>query len=580
MQDINKVNNVSNSSEIELKKNQSLNPLTKKILHKNLFNDYKVFPLLIRFILPALLVTFFQAMYIFSDQIMMVKFIPFSNDLNPNGLTLEKLFNNNVEFINIANQKNILPVDLVRAAISISSPITLILNGLTLLISMGIAVSFAKALGQQNVKKIEEVWSTGFISNVIIGLITSFFILGISPLWLSSSAKGLITNADVDLETQAFNNMTQNIQVNLAQGYVYIICGFNIFQIISKMYYFLFQSEGRQLYISIVPTLCNLLNILLVWVLIVYTSLNFMGSALATAIGWGVNLIAYLAYNLILIKKNQTNLIWKNLKFKMFSKKLLLIIFFIGFSSFLRNATSAFSNSMFQTYVVDMTSSTGYDKNFNVSPNIFQSYFGSVSPISNLALQSVWGLIQGGRTVASYKYGCEDYKAIKKIYWYVFLIAIFYGVIIYALFSFALNNILLINLFDVNASNLNYVTYILRVTMVQSVFLAIGTTSQLYFQSTQRVTLSWFSSILQNILLFIPLLFIFQAVGNNIATTNPSIQSSEAAMNFFIWLLPVCTILATIINILVSAIHIYTRMGKYENEIKLNLRKPSKFMQR
>ncbi|WP_052663108.1 MATE family efflux transporter [Mycoplasmoides pirum] len=576
-----KSNNLS-SNEISIDSKQTLNPKVKKILHKDLFENKNVFKLLLRFVLPALLVTFFQAMYIFSDQIMMVKFIPFSSNLNPNGLTLEKLFPEDilVPYLQQAKDNAITPTDLVRSAISISAPITLILTATTLLVSMGVAVSFAKSLAKQNAQEIEEVWSTGFIANAILGLFVSFFILGISPLWLSSSAKGTFASSHDNPIIEKFNLYAQNVQVDLAQGYVYILCGFNIFQIMSQMYYFLAQSEGRQLFISIVPTFCNVLNIILDYILIVFASLALMGSALATAIGWMVNFIAYVEYNLILTKKNQTNLILKNLRFKLYKWKLFNIIILIGVASFLRNASASFSNSMFQTYLVNMTNSSGYAITHDTSPNIFQSYFGSVTPISNLAIQSVWGLIQGGRTVASYKYGKEDYNAIKKIYWYVLLIAIVYGVIIYSLFAFALSDVFLINLFDVQTNNLEYTTYLLRITMLQAVFLALGTTGQLYFQSTQRISFSWFVAILQNIILFIPLLFIFQSASNAIATNNPTLASSETAMNCFIWLLPTCTILASSINIVVSLIHMYTRMGKYENEIKQNLRKPSKLMQR
>ena len=141
--------------------NKSSNQVT--LSTHNLFVNKKLFPLLLRFIIPAILVSIFQALYVFADQIMMIKFIP-QGTLNPDGLTIENLVGANV-YQNYLEALKHLPGeqvalntdDLIRAAVSISAPITVILNGVTLLISMGVAVSYAKALGKNDVNEIEKV---------------------------------------------------------------------------------------------------------------------------------------------------------------------------------------------------------------------------------------------------------------------------------------------------------------------------------------------------------------------------------------------------------------------------------------
>lgn len=568
--------------EIIINNSETLDLKIKQLNKKKVFDNKALFPLLLRFILPTILVSFFQATYVFVDQIMMIKFIPFSDNLNPNGLNIENLVGNDIyqNYLNALNDKStaLTMSDLIRASISISAPITVILNATSLLISMGIGISFSKAIGKKNIYEINQVWSTGFISNLLVGTIISLIILGFTPIWLRSSAIGdgnINSNLDLHDDIQIFAHKFQNVQVQLAQNYIYLLCGLNIFQIMTQMYYLLSQSEGRQVFISIVPTLCNLLNVMFDYIFIVFIGMALIGSALATVIGWIINFIAYFIYSLILTSKNKTYLNIKNLRFKLFKWNFFAIIIFIGLASFFRNASTSFSNAMFQTYLVTVTQSTHYFPLVTNSPNFFQSIYGSVTPISNLVLQSVWGVIQGGRTICSYKYGCADYKSIKKIYWYVIGISTIYGLFMYFLFAFGLNNILLFNLFNVESKHLFYTTKVLRITLLQSIFVAIGTTAQVYFQSTQKIIFSWISSLIQNVFLFIPMLFIFQAGANSIAN-----ESATNAMNFFIWLPSVCAILATIINVLLSLIHLYKRLGKYEDEIKNNLRKPSKLIAR
>ncbi|SYV94221.1 Uncharacterised protein, partial [Mycoplasmoides gallisepticum] len=59
----------------------------------------------------------------------------------------------------------------------------MIINALTLLITMGLANQFSKALGRGDEEKIKEVWATGFITNVIVSIATSMIIVGVAKTW-------------------------------------------------------------------------------------------------------------------------------------------------------------------------------------------------------------------------------------------------------------------------------------------------------------------------------------------------------------------------------------------------------------
>lgn len=568
---------------INLNNNESLDKFHKNFAKKNPFENKSIFLVLLRFCVPAILVTLFQSLYVFADQIMIIKFVP-NGTLNPSSIYSNAVFGSSstyTQYTDIITSLGATPLDihdLIRAAVSISAPITVILNAITLLVSMGVSISFSKALGKNDTNELQKVWSTGFTTNLVVGLVCSLFILGISPVWLSTSATGVgdtinaagLTPPDQKI-LEDFSQKFQQLQISYAQNYIFILSGFNILQVFTQMYYLLSQSEGRQLFISIVPTFCNVVNVVFDYILIRYTDLGLSGAAFATVIGYALNFGSYFIYSIVLSHQNKTNLDLRKLRFKLFTWSYLSIILLIGLASFLRNTSLSLSSSLFQTYLVTVAKSTGAAVH-NGGPNYYQSIFGSVTPISNLALQSIWGVIQGGRAVASYKYGKKDYKAIKVIFWQVALISMVYGVLIYFIFSFAIAQPLLTSLFDVIPQNLDQAVLILKITMIQSIFIALAANSQLYFQSTQRVTLSWLSSIMQGVITFIPLLFIFQAAANSI--------NGEAGMMIFIWLQSANAIIAGVINLFIGIIHLYFFMGKKEQRISLGINKKYHFFKK
>ncbi|WP_052663403.1 MATE family efflux transporter [[Mycoplasma] testudinis] len=597
---------------VELSCNETLDPKQKQLIKNNPFERKNVFLVVLRFVGPAIIVSLFQALYIFADQIMIIKFVP-QSDLNPTSIFFslgQQYISEQVSFAQgpatdifgqvdstlykqyldlflpgqaMAGQTPLNVVDVVRAAVSISAPITVILNGLTVFISMGISVSYAKALARNDSKELQKVWSTGFMTNLTIGLVTSMFILGMSVPWLQQSAIGGIgshnqapmdPNSAQGIAHRFSAEIFQKLQIRYAQGYVFILCGFNIIQIFVQMYYLLSQSEGRQLFISIIPPIANGINVLLDWVFIRYANLGLDGSAIATVIGWFLNFAAYFIFSWIMSAKELSHLDVRKLRFKLYTWSYFSIIVLVGIASLMRNSSLALSNALFQTYLVSVTVHTNPQVgNAPVAQNYYQSLYGSVTPITNLALQSVWGVIQGGRAVCAYKYGKKDYAAIKQVYWYCAMLSLVYGVVVYLIFSYGIADPMLTGLFNVQANrDLIEAHRVLEISMVQAIFIAIGTTAQLYFQSTQRVSMSWISSIMQGLLTFVPLLFIFNAAALAYGGT--------FGMNIFIWLQTANAIISGMLNLLIGTIHLYFFMGKRERLIEQGLKKQNRFVAR
>lgn len=167
----------------------SFDPKLKQLIKNNPFEKKHIFFVILRFVGPAIMVSMFQALYFFSDQIMIVKFVPRSPNLNPDSIftsahdqlngaltaaNVDRLnifqiqalqlssrdHNLYIDYLNAVYRTKGQPlevIDVIRAAISISVPITIILNGLTVFISMGISVSYGKALARNNPNELQKI---------------------------------------------------------------------------------------------------------------------------------------------------------------------------------------------------------------------------------------------------------------------------------------------------------------------------------------------------------------------------------------------------------------------------------------
>lgn len=131
----------------------------KKDKAKQMYANAPVFKALMYVALPGILISFMQGMFIFADQIMMVNLIPAAESPNMNTLFGDS-FANAKNFINAWNyfykdsaslQISTFSIDsLVRFTVSLITPGLYILNAITILIGMGTAVNFSKAIGAKN----------------------------------------------------------------------------------------------------------------------------------------------------------------------------------------------------------------------------------------------------------------------------------------------------------------------------------------------------------------------------------------------------------------------------------------------
>lgn len=129
----------------------------KFVQNKRAYELYVKTPLLkalLKIIIPGLLISLMMGIYWFIDQIMLARLVP-----HDNVHTCENLFGVNENTIKIwisENDKNLVfygPGEVIKSAITISSPISLLILCLPFFISTGTAIIFTQAIGKNNLKK-------------------------------------------------------------------------------------------------------------------------------------------------------------------------------------------------------------------------------------------------------------------------------------------------------------------------------------------------------------------------------------------------------------------------------------------
>ena len=177
---------------------------------KQMYANAPVFTALMYVALPGILISFMQGMFIFADQIMMVNLIPTAKTPSLHGLFGE-VSDNIQNFTNAWNyffkgsnaykdQISAFSIDsLVRFTVSLITPGLYILNAITILIGMGTAVNFSKAIGARDKERAYDAWSTGVISTICVSVVSSSVIIGIAGLWITGSAGSVESNSVQDI---------------------------------------------------------------------------------------------------------------------------------------------------------------------------------------------------------------------------------------------------------------------------------------------------------------------------------------------------------------------------------------------
>lgn len=411
---------------------------------------------------------------------------------------------------------------IARQAVNSFGPVTYIGNAIVFLIPLGASVYYTKSISYKYEQTGRDIWATGFWTSIVLCLFGSLICLimtgadfqrtmvGTVPIDntvnLSStpniSGPGGETSLPADSTAyigaiSLYTNRLADVSADWGRQFSYLYSSALVITGTYSLLSYFIRAEGRNIYVTYWAVIANVLNVLLDWILIQYADLGSLGSALATFIGWNVNLLAYIGYVIYHNRKNSTWMSFGRLiKFK-FNFKIIFPIIALGSSSFFRVIGLAISVIVYNQLLV------------NLGGQDFQNYHAAALPIVFLFFYALFGISDGGRPVIAYNYTQRNLVRVKQTFWWVLLVSLCYALIAFIIVSGIAQPILTIFHFGVvgqsdgnggvfgAADNIYNGANYLRSIMSRTLFFSIALCGMTLFQGTNNISRSVISSMME-----------------------------------------------------------------------------------
>lgn len=558
---------------------------SKTLKAQKLFVETNIWLAILKVALPGLLISLMSGIYIFADQLLMALLIP-TDGVHDFYQTFGYSIDEAKKWIEAFNTEHTVSLTLldtssiIKSAISISAPLTMILNAMPFLAGIGAGVMYTQTLSKNNHLKGQEVWKTSFYSAVVLAIFSSIFFSLFNDLIIHAAA-GTATDltqitgpnpieGSNDWNVIQYFNKAREMQLKWAGEYTLVIAAGSMFNIMIAYFSFMIRAEGRMAFVTIAAVCCNVINIALDLIFLKIAKLGMLGGGCATCIGWFFNFMCYLCYIFYLSKKELTWMKFRYLKVDRtlrFSWTLLIPIFVIGLSVFLRNFSNSIANILFMSSLNDVGNNLVHGQG-----QYFQTLSGAVLPINNLFFYAIFGLVDGIRPLCAYNHGQSNYKRVKQTYWITILCSVVYGVLVFGLMVSPFGTELL-SWFSIPKGSQEIVdaSLYLMIQCLLITFASISIGGLMIFQSTNRMGLSIFAGLLQGAICYPITLF---------AITTP--------LAYTVWGMAGCWIvvatnslnglIASIITFTMSVIFIYRFLGKSTMKIKMYDEKTKSFI--
>ena len=357
-------------------------------------------------------------------------------------------------------------------AVSLSFPITTLMNATSIWIGVGVNVLIAGYLGE---KKQDEANTT-----VTHGLLLAF---GIGALL------NLLSLLIMKPYFGAFTNNEEIYQLSMAYMSV---CSFmqipNMAHIaIQKM----IQATGNMvapMCFQIAGVVVNFVfDPLLIFGIGVFPAMGIRGAAAATVAGYLLSMI--LAFALLLGKKQKVRI-----KIKGFHLQKWLIgrIFTLGLPSFIMNALSSFMVTFVNFFLVAYSDTA-------------IAFFGAYFKVQQLIVMTVNGLIQGCLPIMRFNYGAGNRDRLHSAFRYG--TALVSGMMILGTLTVILFPAQLLGLFTASEAMRSFGISAMRIMAVSYLFCGWSTMISTYLQATEQVFPSILIQLLRQFLLLIPFMW-------------------------------------------------------------------------
>lgn len=359
-------------------------------------------------------------------------------------------------------------------AVSLSFPITTLMNATSIWIGVGANVLLARYLGKGQQKEADKVAALSILMAVICGIILNVIVLLLIKPYFSAFAK----------EDELFN---------LCKEYMTICAFMQIPNMVHIVIQKIIQATGNMLtpmWFQISGVVFNFIfDPILIFGIGIFPEMGIRGAAISTVMGYTLSMI--LAIIMLFCKKQKVqasfhgeHISWNTIK----------EIFSLGLPSFIMNALASFMVTFANIFLV-------------VYSTTAVAFFGAYFRVQQLVVMTVNGLIQGCLPIMSFNYGAGNMARLKKTFFngtWVAACMMGTGAIILIVFP-----VPILQLFNASNEMISFGVVAMRIMAWGYVFNGISTMIATYAQSIGFVGKSIFINLLRQLVMLIPGMWIF-----------------------------------------------------------------------
>ncbi len=337
-------------------------------------------------------------------------------------------------------------------AVSLSFPITTLMNAVSIWIGVGINVLIAGHLGKREQEEANKTVTLGLILSFLVGIILNITVL----LIISPYFKSFTENNDIYTLCMEYMGVCSFMQI---PNMVHIV--------IQKM----IQATGNM----IEPMLFQLMGVitnfifdpLLIFGIGFFPAMGIKGAATATVLGYSVSMV--LAFIMFLKAKHKIAL--KTVRFR-FEWSIVQKIIILGLPSFIMNALNAFTVTIVNLFLVAYSDTS-------------IAFFGAYFKIQQLIIMTINGLIQGCLPIMRFNYGAGNLKRLQSVFRYSTILVtslMMFGTLIIMLFPTQI-----LSLFMASEKMRSYGIMAMRIMATGYLFCGLSTMISTYMQAIERM---------------------------------------------------------------------------------------------
>ena len=364
-----------------------------------------------------------------------------------------------------------------NGATNVVFPLVITCLAFALMIGDGTSALFSIKLGEDDIEGARKAVGNGIVLSSILSIGLCLFALINLPLLLKLFGC-----------TSALKKYALTYGYIITLGIPFMIVGTSLNSII--------RADGSPKYSMISMVSGALLNVILDPIFIFVFHMGVAGAAFATIISQIVTFIL----NILYIKKFKSISITKDV-YKL-DKSIVNKIFQVGVSSFIIQI------SLVIVFSVENNLLGKYGELTKFGSEIPITVFGIVLKINQILNSIIIGIAVGSQPIIGYNYGAKNYKRVMKTFKYVISLSIFISLIFFVIFQVFPEE--LISIFGKgNQLYMEFACLSFRIFLFMCISSGIQIPSSVFFQSIGKSFKSAIITLSRQILILVPILFIF-----------------------------------------------------------------------